>query len=57
VTSSGRFGPFENRSDGLDGALVDLAIFGELREVVDEPRMNDRIRGSGAAAQAFGIFE
>jgi hypothetical protein len=50
-------GAFEHRTDGLDRALVDRAVFYELCEVVDEPGVNDSVGTGRSAAQALEIFE
>jgi pimeloyl-ACP methyl ester carboxylesterase len=44
-------------SGGAMARLVDLAVFCELREVVDETRMNHAIGHRCSAAQAFEVFK
>jgi len=45
----------EDRTHGLDGSLVYLAVFFDFGEVVDEAEMDDAIRGGRPVLQTFQI--
>src|SRR5215472_1166434 len=48
---------WSRRAKSLEGALVHLAAFSKLREIVDESGMNDALACRCPAAQAFEITE
>jgi hypothetical protein len=55
VMSNGRSEPASARTQGLDGSPVDLAYFLELREIVNEGRVDHTLRHGRAPAEAFEV--
>ena len=50
-------GAGQRGTESFDGALVNLAVFLEFREVVDEAQVDDAVRSRCSAAQAIEILE
>ena len=48
---------FKRRAEGFDSATVDLAVFREFREVVDEGEVDHAIRRGRSAPQAVQILQ